>query len=293
MMGDLFDPPANERNLLADGLLEKMSVSLDAENNVDYRLVLDGSDIRMNSLLGQHIEFSFQHEIRCSHCGELTPKSYQGLCYQHFTSLAMADSCMMSPEKCHLAQGTCREPEWGERVCQRSHYVYLANASGVKVGITRVGQVPVRWLDQGAEQAMIIARVSSRYLSGLLEVIFKQHVADKTNWRTMLSGPAQSINLAESRDQLFSQSQSELDNLIEQYGEQHVQLIRQAEQQTFNFPVNKYPEKVKTLSLDKQEIISGELMGIKGQYLLLDQGAFNVRRFTGYRVKLTTAGQEY
>jgi len=53
-----------------------------------------------------------------------------------------------------------------------------------------------------------------------------------------------------------------------------------------NYPVVEYPEKVKSLSFDKTNIIEGKLMGIKGQYLLFENGeVLNIRKHTSYHVK--------
>jgi hypothetical protein len=67
--------------------------------------------------------------------------------------------CILKPEQCHYEAGTCREPEWGLAQCFKPHYVYLANSSGIKVGITRESQIPIRWIDQGAVQALPIMKV--------------------------------------------------------------------------------------------------------------------------------------
>lgn len=282
---DLFSEAGGAATESARGGLEKMLS--DATSPVHYRLRLGGQEIDMNARIGGPIRLEYLGDIRCVYCDRVTNKSFgQGYCYEHFTTLAQCDSCMMSPEKCHFDQGTCREPEWGEATCMQSHYVYLANASGIKVGITRGGQVPTRWVDQGATQAMIIARVSSRKLAGLLEVVFKQHVADKTNWRTMLKGTSAALDLPALRDRLLAECRPELDALIADYGLQAIQLIHHAEVRSLEYPVNQYPEKVSSLTLDKQPVVEGTLLGIKGQYLILDTGVINIRRHTGYQVVL-------
>jgi len=284
MMDDLFAEQVTD--VLGSGILDKMEARLGSDNVVQYYLTLGTDRIDMSALIGSTVEIQYDQKIFCSHCGKQTSKSYQGLCYDHFMSLAQSDTCMMSPEKCHLAQGTCREPSWAENVCQQTHYVYLANSSDVKVGITRAGQLPVRWMDQGAKQGLIIARVTSRYLSGVLEVVFKQHVADKTNWRTMLNSSNEDIDLAEQRDKLFDLCADSLSELEQQYGRQHIQLIRQGEVQEIVYPVTQYLEKISSMTFDKQSQIGGKLLGIKGQYLILDQGVVNIRRHSGYQVKL-------
>ncbi|MHA7878168.1 MAG: DUF2797 domain-containing protein [Saccharospirillum sp.] len=280
---DLFEQAQGQ--LVAEGCLDKMRVT--QADPVGYQLVLDDQAVDINPFIGQAVRLEYTGEIHCTYCGVATSKSYgQGYCYEHFMKLAQCDSCMMNPERCHFDQGTCREPEWGEATCMQSHYVYLANASGLKVGITRGNQIPTRWIDQGASQAMVIARVSSRRLAGLLEVIFKQKVADKTNWRIMLKGAAESLDLAAERDALFSACRTELDELIQQYGVIAVQLITHADVHAFHYPVERYPDKISSVNLDKQPVLEGTLLGIKGQYWILDSGVINIRRHTGYQVRL-------
>ncbi|MDN3649889.1 DUF2797 domain-containing protein [Reinekea marina] len=272
---------------IASGLLRKMPVRWSESLPVQYTLLVGENKVPLNEKIGQKIRLEHTGEIRCLHCNEVTKKSFgQGYCYKHFMALAQNDACIMSPEKCHYDQGTCREPEWGERNCMQSHYVYLSNASGLKVGITRGGQIPTRWIDQGATQAMVIARVSTRLLAGLVEVIFKQHVADKTNWRTMLKGTAETLDLAQERDRLVELARPQLDELIAEHGIISVQLLGHGDPFNFEFPVQQYPEKVTSFNFDKDPNVEGTLLGIKGQYLILDTGVINIRRFGGYQVNL-------
>jgi hypothetical protein len=168
----------------------------------------------------------------------------------------------------------------------QDHIVYLANSSGVKVGITRVDQVPTRWMDQGATQALPIFRVRTRYQSGLVEVMFKQHVADKTDWRKMLKGVAVSTDLMEKRDELMQLCQSPLEDLNSQFGEEAIQFLPHESVTEIEYPVLSYPEKVKSQNFDKTPEIEGVLQGIKGQYLILDSGVLNIRKFSGYQVTM-------
>ena len=49
----------------------------------------------------------------------------------------------------------------------------------------------------------------------------------------------------------------------------------------------KYPTKINSLSLDKTPNFKGVLMGIKGQYLIFEDGTvFNIRGSEGYVVSL-------
>ena len=187
-----------------------------------------------------------------------------------------------------IGVGTCREPAWGEANCMRPHVVYLANSSGVNIGITRESQVPIRWIDQGAAQALPVARVASRRLSGLMEVAFKEHVADRTDWRRMLKGEPESVDLAATRDTLLEQCGEALSDVTDEHDSADPEFIADAESLAFHYPVLEYPAKVASINLDKTPEIEGTLMGIKGQYLILDTGVINIRKYGGYEVAVTT-----
>ena len=131
--------------------------------------------------------------------------------------LAQCDICIVRPEKCHYHEGTCREPDWADDHCMQPHIVYLANSSGVKVGITRHTQIPTRWIDQGASQALQIFRVPHRYLSGLVEVALKEHVSDRTDWRRMLKGSPKPVDLEQRRDELFAETRDTLKDLAKRF----------------------------------------------------------------------------
>lgn len=273
--------------LLASGKIAKMKTMLTSP--VSYSLPVGDGIVDMNALIGKTITLVFNGAINCLYCGKKTKKSYsQGYCYPCMKKLARCDNCIMSPEKCHFSAGTCREPEWGEKNCMIDHVVYLANSSGIKVGITRHSQIPTRWIDQGAVQALPIFRVSTRLLSGLVEVVFKQHIADKTDWRKMLRNDAVDIDLSFERDRLFADTQKELSEIETQYGINAVQKIANGDLVTVEYPVLEYPTKISSLSFDKTPTISGTLMGIKGQYLLLDSGVLNLRKHTSYHVDIFT-----
>lgn len=169
----------------------------------------------------------------------------------------------------------------------QDHIVYLANSSGLKVGITRATQVPTRWIDQGATQALAVMRVRSRLQSGVLEVMFKQHVADKTNWRDMLKGAAVELDMAAERDRLLAACQGAISELEDQFGFFAISKLSGIEPVSIEYPVAQYPEKISSFNFDKDPEVSGKLLGIKGQYLILDGGVINLRRFSGYEVELS------
>lgn len=271
------------------GKLQKMRTSLAAMSNqeIEYQLLAGSQSLLLNPLIGQQLTLQYDGEIRCVHCDRKTNKSFsQGYCYPCFSRLAQCDSCIISPEKCHYDAGTCREPDWGERFCMQDHYVYLANSSNPKVGITRGSQIPTRWIDQGAVAALPLFRTSTRYYAGLVEVAYKAHIADKTNWRAMLKGEPEWVDLQAVANDLQGKAAKDLEAIQQQFGLQSVQAC-DAEMFTLRFPVAEYPEKVTSLSFDKTPEISGLLKGIKGQYLILDSGVLNIRKFGGYRVTVS------
>ena len=260
---------------LATGAVRKMKTRLDMP--VQYGMLLGEQEIPLNQYLGRQLQLEYHGVINCIHCERKTNKSFnQGYCYPCFKRLAQCDSCIVSPEKCHYAEGTCREPEWGEQHCMTDHFVYLANTSGLKVGITRGSQVPTRWMDQGATQALPIFRVDTRLHSGLVETLFKDHLADKTNWRAMLKGAAEPCDLEQARSRLVADCAQELDSLRQNHGLQAItELCGEAPTQ-ITYPVLEYPEKVSSLNLDKTPTVGGTLNGIKGQYLIFDSGDLRV-----------------
>lgn len=272
------------------GHLQKMAaraVATDQQSSdaVHYDLLLDQQQIPLAPLIGKKLTIEYLGDIHCCHCGRKSKKSFgQGYCYPCFSKLAQCDSCMMSPEKCHFHLGTCREPEWAQKVCFNDHIVYLANSSGIKVGITRATQVPVRWLDQGATQALPIAQVATRRQSGLIEDCLRQDIADKTNWRAMLKGNADPVDLETERDRLFDLFSLDLNSIIAAQAPGEIELLYDAEAYAFDFPVQQFPTKISSFNLDKNPLVEGRLMGIKGQYLIFDSGVINIRKFTSYAV---------
>lgn len=265
------------------GRLRKMPA--EAGDPVAYTIAVGDTRVPLNDLIGRPLRFDFGGTIRCIHCDRKTNKSFnQGFCYPCFRKLAACDSCIMSPEKCHYHLGTCREPEWGETHCMVEHVVYLANSSGLKVGITRASQVPTRWIDQGAVDAIPMVRVATRYIAGLVEVACKAYVADRTNWRAMLKGDVPELDLAEERRRVLSLIAGDIAALRDAHGPDS---IREVDEQGLglSYPVVTWPEKIKTHNLDKTPEVEGVLEGIKGQYLILDTGVINIRKFTGYEVR--------
>ena len=264
------------------GNLSKMTTS--AGSPVAYRLELGGRSCDVNAWLGSNLRIEYLRQIDCIHCGRSTNKSFnQGFCYPCFRSLAQCDQCIMAPEKCHFHLGTCREPEWAMDHCMRPHVVYLSNTSAVKVGITRENQVPTRWMDQGAVSAMPMLRVSSRYHAGLIEDAFRVHVGDRTNWRNMLKHVYDEVDLYSVYETIWPQVREQLDTKLLA----DVELLAEPEACIeLEYPSLEFPQKVVSFNLDKNPVAEGRLMAIKGQYLLLDSGVINIRKYGGYLVEI-------
>ena len=247
---------------------------------VEYFLPVGEQRMGLNELVGKEIHLEFQGRINDVHDGSLIKKSYgQGYSYKNFTRLACCDSCIIQPEKCHYHLGTCREPAWGEKHCMAPHVVYLSLTSTVKVGVTRRSQVPTRWIDQGAVKAVPLVEVSNRRTAGLIEVEIKSSFDDKTNWRKMLSNEWEDVDLEELKEGVFQ-------DFADLFDDHNAEEAEDGEV-SISYPVDQYPQSpIRSLTLDKHPAIGGVLRGIKGQYLIFDQGVFNVRNHQGYWVTL-------
>ena len=247
-----------------------------------YYLPLGEVKVDMNSLIGNEIEMEFTGEINCVRCGRSTRKSFaQGFCYPCFTTAPETEECVLRPELCRAHEGIARDMDYAREHCLKEHVVYLSLTSGLKVGVTRASQVPTRWIDQGAVEAIELARTPDRHSAGLLEVALKAHMDDKTNWRRMLTGTGpEGIRLEEEKIRVKSLIPEELlDYVLEENRVYH-----------FHYPVEAYPEKVKSLNFDKEALVKGVLRGIKGQYLIFEGNqVINMRKFGGYRINLRSS----
>ena len=257
------------------GVLTKMETEL--AEPIQYYLVFESDFINMNQLLNKRISIQFV-KYQCLNCSLDKPIFRQGFCKSCFFDIPQAADWIMRPElsTAHLGKED-RNLDYEKKAQLQPHIVYLANSSNVKVGVTRKSQVPTRWIDQGAHEAIEIVEVPNRYLAGITEVALKAHVGDKTNWRKMLKNDIEDENLIEWRDRLKQYIPDEAkDYYIVNNSETHLE-----------FPVSQYPEKPKSLNLKKTQSYSGKLVGIKGQYLIFeDQTVFNIRSNEGLVVNI-------
>lgn len=267
------------------GTVSKMRAERNpADGALSYFLPLGDLLLPLNGLIGRRLSIQASTGIQCVGCGARSSKSFnQGYCYRCFIKLAACDLCIMKPETCHHHLGTCREPAWGDTHCMIPHVVYLANSTGLKVGITRETQIPTRWIDQGAVQALPIFRVATRRLSGLIETVLATQVADKTRWQALVKGEHTAVDLPSARDQLLLQCEAPLAQLRREWPGQIEALS--ADPLDLRYPVRAYASKAKALGPEKA-VAEGRLTGIKGQYLLFDTGVVNVRKYTGHEFEI-------
>jgi hypothetical protein len=246
-------------------------------NPVKYYLPVGENEVYISDLIGEKIKIAYTGRINCIKCGRETKKSFsQGYCYPCFISAPETEECVLHPEMCRAHEGIARDMEFAKEHCLISHIVYLAVSSAIKVGVTRETQVPARWIDQGASYTLKLARTPNRYIAGLIEVALKDIFADKTNWRNMLTN-----KILEKFDLIKEKNRAKdaLPGKLKEYFIDDNDITR------LDYPVLSYPLKVKSLILDKTPLYTGKLTGIKGQYLIFNDGdVLNIRKHGGYYV---------
>jgi hypothetical protein len=267
----------------ATGNIRKMKSTLGEV--VEYTLPLFNilephEEIPLNQFVGKDISLRFENEINCVITGQKIKKTYgDGMSFKAFQSSPLAVESIIRPELSRIHEGIAlRDKEWEEAHHNTPHVTYVSLTSGLKVGVTRTTQIPTRWIDQGAVEAVLLAETPYRQAAGLIEVSLKKHIADKTNWRNMLKNEfTNSMGILEMKKKLVSLIPDDLKQFISDKNE--VTKI--------NFPVIQYPQKLTSLNLDKVPVIEKKLMGIKGQYLIFDDNTvINLRSHTAYKVTL-------
>ena len=254
------------------GIIKKMEAEY--LSPVNYSFLIGNEKVNLNQLINKKITLNWSGKVQCL-CGKRLSKFYrQNFCYQCYWNAPEASPSIFKPELCTADLGIEeRDLEWEMKFQIAPHYIYLANSSDLKVGITRKTQQLTRWIDQGASQAVLIAEVPNRRISGIVELEFKKSISDRTNWRKMLSGEPSQLDMLELKKKYSVLIPPDLREFI----------INNDNVTTINYPVIEYPQKINSMSFQKQSCIEGSLLGIKGQYLLFDQGrVFNVRSHSGY-----------
>ncbi len=263
--------------MLLEGNILKMRAEL--ASPVKYTLPIGENLIEMNDLIGKNISLKFEGRINCVSCGKQTKTSFgQGFCYNCLQTSPEASESILRPELSKAHHGIARNIEWAEKNDLIDHIVYLAISSEVKVGVTRIHQIPTRWIDQGASLAIKLATTPNRHIAGVMEVFLKKHFTDKTNWRAMLKNEIiENIDLVAEKEKITQLLPKELRKYIE----------TDNSTTEINYPVKQFSDKIKNVGFDKLPLIEGVLTGIKGQYLLFaDDSVLNIRKHNGYFIKM-------
>jgi hypothetical protein len=250
--------------------------SLPIYSNLEFQGELDLKD-----WIGKRIRMNATGDIRCILHGEKINKTFgEGLCWKGFQDSSNASPCIIHPELCRAHEGVALrgDMEWEKNNHLIPHVVYLSNTSGIKVGVTSERNLFSRWIDQGARSGVVFARVPYRQLAGEFEVMLKEHVADKSNWKGMLQPDfGVSEDLIEVKERLlFEVPEAYQDFVDDEDRVYHIQ-----------FPCEDRPVNPKSWKLESGNTYEGTLKGIVGQYLILDnQQVLNIRSHAGYEIEL-------
>ncbi len=262
-----------------EGNLIKMRTVLDKPVQYFLRFINSDEEINLNNLIGRRLHFTYNGQINCIACGKRTKTSFkQGFCYNCMQTAPEASESIINPELSMAQFGEARDIEWAEKHDLIEHIVYLSLTSNLKVGVTRHHQIPTRWIDQGANMAVEIARTPNRHIAGVIERFLKNYYSDKTSWQAMLKNEiADNINIKKEVQKAIGLLPAEL----QKYGRQDASV------QEIIYPISHYPTKIKSISFDKQPKVEATLVGIKGQYLIFEDGkVLNIRKHNGYFVQL-------
>ena len=267
----------HQKAMQYEGVLTKMQTEF--ANPIQYYLVFDDGFLHMNQLLGKDIEF-VKTGTQCLCCGQRKNIFAQGFCYQCFSQSAQAGAWIMRPELSQAHLGIAdRDLDYETRVQLQPHVVYLASSSDIKVGVTRSTQMPTRWIDQGASFALPILEVPNRYLAGITEVALKTRFTDKINWKKMITNNVSHHDLRKARLDVRDVLPGEVSGFF---------IPEKEDLLEFNYPVLEYPKIITTLDFKKASAYTGKLIGIKGQYLIFQDGTvLNVRSAEGNVVRVS------
>ena len=259
------------------GQLRKMTHEEDEP--IQYFLSLNEQPVPMNPEVGRELSLKFLSKINCIECGRSIKKTYdQGYCFPCARDLPENAMCAVRPETCEHEFGNEKDREFFRKYCKVDHLVYLSLTSGVKVGVTRNWNIPSRWIDQGAERGLVIARTPERKLAGMIEVALAAHMADKTNWRKMLKGEIPPADLKEYRKKASAWIPKDL----KQY------FLEDETVRELHYPIESVPDKITSHNLDKEPQFRDRLTGIKGQYLIFEKRVINLRKYGGYHIEFRT-----
>ena len=248
------------------------------KNPILYKFNIGNQSFDLNNYIGKNIKIKFLDKINCIECGNKIKKTFmQGFCYPCFIKSPKTSECIFKPHLCRAHLGESKDMEWSKKYCLSDQYVYLSITSNLKVGVTRYTQIPNRWIDQGAHHAIKLAKVPNRYLAGMIEIELSKYISDRTQWRKMLQGNYEQIDLINKKKELAKLLSSEYQKYI----------ITDNTIQNLFYPQLNQLEKIKSINIEKTPLIDGEITGIKGQYIIIDNlYVLNVRKYTGYSFEI-------
>ena len=248
------------------------------KNPILYKFNIGNQSFDLNNYIGKNIKIKFLDKINCIECGNKIKKTFmQGFCYPCFIKSPKTSECIFKPHLCRAHLGESKDMEWSKKYCLSDQYVYLSITSNLKVGVTRYTQIPNRWIDQGAHHAIKLAKVPNRYLAGMIEIELSKYISDRTQWRKMLQGNYDQIDLLNKKKELAKLLSSEYQKYI----------ITDNTIQNLFYPQLNQLEKIKSINIEKTPLIDGEITGIKGQYIIIDNlYVLNVRKYTGYSFEI-------
>ena len=146
-------------------------------STINYFIEFKNNFIHLNQFLNHKISINC-YGYCCLSCLSSEPIFRQGFCKNCFFESPLAGGWIIKPElsKAHLNIED-RDLKYEKKVQLQPHIVYLSNTGSIKVGVTRKSQIPFRWIDQGAHEAIEIIETPNRFLAGTAEIALKKYLS--------------------------------------------------------------------------------------------------------------------
>ncbi len=173
--------------------------------------------------------------------------------------------CSAPPDPCVTCRGECKKPE---KTCNTEHSVYLAVFSPglVKVGVSKTRRLETRLMEQGADMGLEIARFPDGELARQRERKLAATYPDRVTFESKVDGISQSVN-GETLQTVYRRYDAGRIMRFDYFGE-------------------KPGMKPIVLAPHENMAVSGRVLGIKGQALVLEKGntlyALNLDSIVGY-----------
>jgi len=176
--------------------------------------------------------------------------------------------CSGPPDPCVMCRGECQKPE---KTCNMEHSVYLAVFSPglVKVGVSKTHRLETRLMEQGADVGLEIARFPDGELARRRERDLASAYPDRVTFESKVDGISQSVN------------GETLQTIYRRYDAGRIMRFNYFKEKPWMKPIVLMPH--------ENMAVSGRVLGIKGQVLVLAKGstlyALNLNRLVGYEVE--------